>query len=770
MASSTGTTAEARRPQREAPQQAAALTTAQLHALFDILTHHETYREIQDFKDPDTIFSYGTPFAEMPASAKPMPAENSNGNGCAREKSSSSTVPASVPAVTYAAHSTSPILHMLFNKAVLSLPPAKTLPPEFWHIRIQRIVCQLGEAELSESYDQGALGTRKILATAASALIESLGRGTLGGYPGGSRNPSSAPANQIYDRTDAVDFSKAWDDVLRAMVYDDLVDELFTYCAENKDIESHSPAVKAAIDYIIIHLAEFLHHVFVQSPNGKYLTKLVENIHQLAPYSVVRQTLRVSNAATMINGMMRVLLAKLSVGGLTNWMGLTSSADDGMNLLQRIVSLVLLYDSSNFKKAAEKIEKAKDGPTKAQLTTIKDYMALPRSHHEAVRRQSRDQGRSMVVCILESFDVALAASITDAQHAQCAQYYAALLSIHDRREITNVFCRQSPDLFTQAVRDGMAAFDPIIRGIHDKIDLKEHVTDIESFIGEFITISKSSTTPTVKDYVNWMTDNRHMLYKWLHRVAHDTPEIRDMFRGWAVETIKMFRADAQKTPDATTETVAPKDSRLNGGAGALSGELNAMFSALPADVQSEVSRILDTHVEYLTALDAAATQERQALLDKIYGGKNNSPSKEAASPGKRAPGSGRFIARWQELLDDTVIGPATKEGRVRYGREVANVAATGKTANGNVLNDIGSAGAIGNTSLGSRWGRKGDGFITGFSSAKSSRHPSPERGTPAGGSTPPPPERVSVGPKPPCTTLVIDAMGDRFRQLLVERF
>ena len=508
------------------------------------------------------------------------------------------------------------------------------------------------------------------------------------------------------------------------------------------------------------------------------MTKLVENIHQLAPYSVVRQTLRVSNAATMINGMLRVLLAKLSVGGLTNWIGLTSSADDGMNLLQRIISLVLLYDSSNFKKAAEKIEKAKDGPTKAQLAAIREFVALPRARHEAVRRQSCDQGRSMAVCILEASDAALAASITDAQHTQCAQYYAALLSIHDRREITNVFCRQSPDLFTQAVRDGMAAFDPIIRGIHDKIDLKEHVTDIESFIGEFIAISKSSTTPTVKDYVNWMTDNRHMLYKWLHRVAHDTPEIRDMFRGWAVETVKMFRAraDAPTTmQDAKAEAVVAKDSRLSSGAGALSGELNAMFRALPADVRSEVSRILDRHVAYLTALDAAATTERQALLDKIYG-KGSSLSKQAASPGKRAPGSGRFIARWQELLDDTVIGPATKEGRVRYGREVANVAATGKTANGSGLADVGSAGAIavGSTSSPSRWGRKGDGFINGFASAKGSRQTSPERATPAGGNTPtpppPPPERASVGPTPPDTTLVIHAMGDRFRQLLVERF
>jgi len=50
---------------------------------------------------------------------------------------------------------------------------------------------------------------------------------------------------------------------------------------------------------------------------------------------MVKQTLRIGNAATMLNGMMRLLLAKVGVGALSNWVGLTQNADDGMNLLQR---------------------------------------------------------------------------------------------------------------------------------------------------------------------------------------------------------------------------------------------------------------------------------------------------------------------------------------------------------------------------------------------------------------------------------------------------
>jgi hypothetical protein len=81
-----------------------------------------------------------------------------------------------------------------------------------------------------------------------------------------------------------------------------------------------------------------VHHVFVLSTEGPYLLKLLENVHRLLPYSMIKQTLRIGNAATMLSGMMRLLLAKMGVGALSNWVGLTQDADDGMNLLQRYES------------------------------------------------------------------------------------------------------------------------------------------------------------------------------------------------------------------------------------------------------------------------------------------------------------------------------------------------------------------------------------------------------------------------------------------------
>lgn len=78
-----------------------------------------------------------------------------------------------------------------------------------------------------------------------------------------------------------------------------------------------------------------MHYTLILSPEGPTLLRMIENVHRLLPYVVIRQTLKIGNVATMINAMMKVILAKTSVGMVTNWIGLTSGANEGMNLLQQ---------------------------------------------------------------------------------------------------------------------------------------------------------------------------------------------------------------------------------------------------------------------------------------------------------------------------------------------------------------------------------------------------------------------------------------------------
>lgn len=115
---------------------------------------------------------------------------------------------------------------------------------------------------------------------------------------------------------------------------------------------------------------------------------MLENVHKLAPYVLIRQTLRIGNVATMINGMVKLLLAKVSIGSITNWIGVSSGADEGMNLLQQIISTVLGWDRKELKKRTEKIEKDKHAPSKEVREALKEWMNASREEHLQTRKSS----------------------------------------------------------------------------------------------------------------------------------------------------------------------------------------------------------------------------------------------------------------------------------------------------------------------------------------------------------------------------------------------
>ena len=73
---------------------------------------------------------------------------------------------------------------------------------------------------------------------------------------------------------------------------------------------------------------------------------------------------------------------------VTTMLGMTSASDQGMNLLQTIISTVLGWDNSELKRRASKIEKGSDTPSKIQLQTIREYAEMSRSEHEKCRIES----------------------------------------------------------------------------------------------------------------------------------------------------------------------------------------------------------------------------------------------------------------------------------------------------------------------------------------------------------------------------------------------
>ena len=420
-----------------------------------------------------------------------------------------------------------------------------------------------------------------------------------------------------------------------------------------------------------------MHYTIILSPKGQYLLTLIDHANKLVPYGIIRQTLRIGNVASMINAMTRVVLAKMSMASLTNWIGLTQTTDDGMNLMQHIISTVLHWDMRELKSKAAKIEKDKQPPTQQQLDALQAYAEMPRGENERLRNVSEKGERPLPLEIFTHASVG--AELTEHQHKQALEYLASKLAIRDREKIIEVLCHSQPDHLTQSVRDLVAAYEPIIRSVHDAVDLSDTVNDFEHFLKDLLQIGKLSkdnhaAVPTVGDFVQLLKKHQSSCHKFLHQCAKNGKEVTKWFHDWAREAASHFRR-----------------SEAEPGAGDLSTDLVNIISDLHDPQRQEYIPILDAHAQYLSKLHKASAirlaavvespvTERSPLKVKAHffqnftsshpTSRNTSPTRDQASKSSHEAdaGPGAYLARWQALLDDTPLTPANANGPVRHGR------------------------------------------------------------------------------------------------------
>lgn len=354
---------------------------------------------------------------------------------------------------------------------------------------------------------------------------------------------------------------------------------------------------------------------------------------------------------------------------------------------------------------------------------------MPRAAHDAMREISMNESKSIVAVIFDATDPQLTASLSATQHTQCLAWLSAQLSARDRDEIIKVFCKSQPDRLTAAVRSAVSTYEPLIRALHEGVDLREHATSVEKFIGDFIETSKpkkvanasagwklgkaksqqqsETRPPSVEEYVALLRRSKGLLFAYCHEFAKNCTSLRGMFQQWAHVVLDEFK---QPRKDAD-------------GAGAIDGDLQQLFSHLPADKQEEMLPILDSHAHYLSQLDALSQERMQRVLGQLgkEAAENEKPPKaskssssssssksssssslppQASSPttSSSSPpsmsGPGVYLMRWDSLLEDTIITPATANGPLRHGRDVKGQKAQGKTVAEGVKDGWDAAGVV----------------------------------------------------------------------------
>ena len=250
--------------------------------------------------------------------------------------------------------------------------------------------------------------------------------------------------------------------------------------------------------------------------------------------------------------------------------------------------------------------------------------------------------------------------MSDAQHAKSMEYLSLQLALRDRREIIRVVCHNNPDYLTESIRQLVTAYEPMIRQIHNAVDLSATVGDFQTFMDDMIKLSKPSDKPntkppTVEDFVNLL--HRHMgcSHRFLHQVAKNGKEVMAWFKTYVHDASAQFRtpssADSKPLPEA----------------------LAAHYKTLSADQQSTITSELDAYAKYLSELKSSS---RARISDVI---RNESASKSNTSYG---PGS--YLAKWQSLMDTTIITPDKPRGKTRTGASKSVKAASKKDVDGSL--------------------------------------------------------------------------------------
>ncbi|KAL8937892.1 MAG: hypothetical protein Q9216_004198, partial [Gyalolechia sp. 2 TL-2023] len=491
------------------------LSSRQAHALFDILTSHVTLTEIENLKLSKTVAAFGPPL---------QPSLD--------DKSSS------------------PLLRVLLQSFVLDLPGLRNVTPHFWTDSIRQLATALDDANLSESYDKGSVGIRRTLSTATASIVESVARGRLGGYP------KQAPKRTAdYDQTNPEHVIQAWDDFLQRIIYGDLLDKMFVKTAETDKLADHEPVVQAAHQYALIMLASLLHHNLIVSPRGQSMISLLNRVHRLTPYFLVKQTLKVGNAASMLNGMTQLLLAKMNLSTITSWFG-GQQSDSGMNLLQQIISQVLSAEITELKKRIKAIEQSPDCPNKSQLEQLRNYASKSANEQKMMRTSSRSHSISIVAVIL-SPSPTKPTTLSAPTHTLALDYLSVHLSILDREKLIRVLCHHTPDHLTTSVRELVKVYDPIIRALHNAVDLAAGVSDLQAFLDDLIALSlldktsssgdrsgnggvkmKKKRVPTVQDYVRLLQKHQKSSHVFIHQALKNGKELSQWYREYALHAIE----------------------------------------------------------------------------------------------------------------------------------------------------------------------------------------------------------------------------------------
>ena len=274
-------------------------------------------------------------------------------------------------------------------------------------------------------------------------------------------------------------------------------------------------------------------------------------------------------------------------------------------------------------------------------------------------------------------------------HSTLLTYLSNLLSVRDRTTIADALANTTPDLLSTAVRDMVDAWEPILRTLHQNLDIRVYMENSQQFMDDFLTCAKikeGKPAPTVGEFAAMLNRQRPWLFEWLQSAGAKCPELAQEFRQWAKSSARMCMRSKQEQE--------------------FCDQVTKLWEGLAETRRAEIGGVLDKHADRLDSMKQSSRIRLQKVVDSmgsstvtdalatapsssISSGANTAPtlsrtmkrlglsrSNTMATPTPSSttttPGPGVFLLKAQALLDETPITSGTPLGHPRRGKDVAD--------------------------------------------------------------------------------------------------
>lgn len=234
-------------------------------------------------------------------------------------------------------------------------------------------------------------------------------------------------------------------------------------------------------------------------------------------------------------------------------------------------------------------------------------------------------------------------------------YVAIQLAIRDREKLIEVFCHRQPDLTTTSIRELVRVYDPIIRALHNAVDLASGVSDAQAFVDDLIKLSlidksKVGKIPTVQDFVRLLQTHQGSSHVFIHQVLKNGKELSQWYHEYACQAIQQYKQE-NNFPLSASHVAA---------AGDLTALLEELVSELSEGERCMVVGELNFHAACLQNLAPESRRSVRLIVEApLTPGRGNSWADDKA---------GIFLHKWQHFIDETKITPGPEDGPPRTGK------------------------------------------------------------------------------------------------------